>query len=166
MWDVTDTEVKTLCTLTISTHTSRVGCDGKRCYSCQHRCISTHTSRVGCDFKAGVADAGAIYDFYWMWLDTILGVLRAINFYSHIPCGMWQKWTGDGTIIIRFLLTHPVWDVTRWRLSMLQELHISTHTSRVGCDYFACDCCPLYRDFYSHIPCGMWPHTYWNNNMQ
>ena len=27
MWDVTDTEVKTLCTLTISTHTSRVGCD-------------------------------------------------------------------------------------------------------------------------------------------
>lgn len=27
MWDVTDTEVKTLCTLTISTHTSRVRCD-------------------------------------------------------------------------------------------------------------------------------------------
>ena len=27
IWDVTDTEVKTLCTLTISTHTSRVGCD-------------------------------------------------------------------------------------------------------------------------------------------
>ena len=27
MWDMTDTEVKTLCTLTISTHTSRVRCD-------------------------------------------------------------------------------------------------------------------------------------------
>ena len=73
MWDVTDTEVKTLWTLTISTHTSRVGCDKRdrsqagiqtkfllthpvwdvtyllctRFFSCY---ISTHTSRVGCDY--------------------------------------------------------------------------------------------------------------------
>ena len=72
MWDVTDTEVKTLCTLTISTHTSRVGCDkiwSTRKYHFStflltHPVwdvtqvsgtvydiyeISTHTSRVGCD---------------------------------------------------------------------------------------------------------------------
>lgn len=49
MWDVTDTEVKTLCTLTISTHTSRVRCDSKSNGLYRHIVISTHTSRVGCD---------------------------------------------------------------------------------------------------------------------
>ena len=72
MWDVTDTEVKTLCTLTISTHTSRVRCDDDSFKVAtsddafllthpvwdvtvlRHRehdidLISTHTSRVGCD---------------------------------------------------------------------------------------------------------------------
>ena len=35
----------------------------------------------------------------------------------------------------RFLLTHPVWDVTlSYKLLTLTD-SISTHTSRVGCDY-------------------------------
>ena len=73
MWDVTDTEVKTLCTLTISTHTSRVGCDRNLCFSLNAiDGISTHTSRVGCD-----------------------------------PAETPGNDTGG-----RFLLTHPVWDVT------------------------------------------------------
>ena len=35
---------------------------------------------------------------------------------------------------MEFLLTHPVWDVTRKMNSVLQTKKISTHTSRVGCD--------------------------------
>ena len=72
MWDMTDTEVKTLCTLTISTHTSRVRCADDSfkvatpddAFLLTHPVwdvtififplldtfqISTHTSRVGCD---------------------------------------------------------------------------------------------------------------------
>ena len=139
MWDVTDTEVKTLCTLTISTHTSRVGCDKPRRNTCQDE----------------------------------------ENFYSHIPCGMWHY----APTVIReceeFLLTHPVWDVTNWREGTWSCLKISTHTSRVGCDELllnqsqvlnisthtsrvGCDTDPSkYKwtliNFYSHIPCGMWP---------
>ena len=33
-----------------------------------------------------------------------------------------------------FLLTHPVWDVTKGDIVPLEQLEISTHTSRVGCD--------------------------------
>ena len=70
MWDVTDTEVKTLCTLTISTHTSRVGCDEflQDCILMDK--ISTHTSRVGCDGE-----------------NMTFGE-KLKDFYSHIPCGM------------------------------------------------------------------------------
>ena len=34
------------------------------------------------------------------------------NFYSHIPCGMWQLPPKANPMIAAFLLTHPVWDVT------------------------------------------------------
>ena len=77
-----------------------------------------------------------------------------------------------------FLLTHPVWDVTGQWSNDTNILLISTHTSRVGCDFFR----PSERQvvirfllthpvwdvtiiampvevstmyFYSHIPCGM-----------
>ena len=78
--------------------------------------ISTHTSRVGCD--DGLIEA--------------LG--RIINFYSHIPCGMWHRTERQGC----------------------SDKDISTHTSRVGCDdrLVLLDLCFFY--FYSHIPCGMW----------
>ena len=78
----------------------------------------------------------------------------------------------------RFLLTHPVWDVTLMAGIRFWQLDISTHTSRVGCDEFkvkgktksdkisthtsrvGCDdgrdpFPPIPNDFYSHIPCGM-----------
>ena len=84
----------------------------------------------------------------------------------------------------RFLLTHPVWDVTKLTANLgrnpLISTHtsrvgcdaisthnnsifntISTHTSRVGCDWFWVLCGRCDWDFYSHIPCGMWlcnPH--------
>ena len=34
----------------------------------------------------------------------------------------------------KFLLTHPVWDVTEEQYNELMDVNISTHTSRVGCD--------------------------------
>ena len=146
----------------ISTHTSRVGCDATgygdhedrikfllthpvwdvtyhRKSTFSYHYISTHTSRVGCD-------------------NTFLGTIRgAINFYSHIPCGMWQSRSVLHGFEISFLLTHPVWDVTKSNLHWRELQEISTHTSRVGCDssasrYFSDHCY-----FYSHIPCGMWP---------
>ena len=81
--------------------------------------ISTHTSRVGCDA-------------YRQKQKNVI-----INFYSHIPCGMWLRGRKAGKIIWRFLLTHPVWDVTRWNYRNYPGSIISTHTSRVGCDEIA-----------------------------
>ena len=50
------------------------------------------------------------------------------NFYSHIPCGMWQiplclpEWRK------KFLLTHPVWDVTMCRrIQRQQRKFLLTH---------------------------------------
>ena len=39
--------------------------------------------------------------------------LLKINFYSHIPCGMWRQSVSRIRPIKGFLLTHPVWDVTK-----------------------------------------------------
>ena len=38
----------------------------------------------------------------------------------------------------KFLLTHPVWDVTNFHFFIFSQLFMSTHTSRVGCDFFTC----------------------------
>ena len=87
----------------ISTHTSLVGCDlGIPCLS-PSVWISTHTSLVGCDYLLGNADR-YIY-----------------NFYSHIPCGMWQEDTRSHTALMEFLLTHPLWDVTDTTASYATE---------------------------------------------
>ena len=138
MWDVTDTEVKTLCTLTISTHTSRVGCDIMIYLPIKYEKISTHTSRVGCDnicifffpvcyisthtsrvgcdnMTAGEFQVDS--NFYshipcGMWRCWLLFYALGRNFYSHIPCGMWQYDCGWISGRFEFLLTHPVWDVT------------------------------------------------------
>ena len=57
------------------------------------------------------------------------------NFYSHIPCGMWHSYREGWSSCIKFLLTHPVWDVTIVDPSAAALIVISTHTSRVGCDH-------------------------------
>ena len=102
------------------------------------------------------------------------------HFYSHIPCGMWRIPKLKHFVLLRFLLTHPVWDVTKDAEHFSTYSKISTHTSRVGCDRNLCfslnaidgisthtsrvGCDPRsgrnspHRiHFYSHIPCGMWP---------
>ena len=82
--------------MTISTHTSRVGCDGLADNYVMKTEISTHTSRVGCDR-----------------LQRQKQVLLLKFLLTH---PVWDV-TGDGLPPVYgsygFLLTHPVWDVTR-----------------------------------------------------
>ena len=49
---------------------------------------------------------------------------------------MWHGWRGVETELSKFLLTHPVWDVTVHNHLLRVWAFISTHTSRVGCDAF------------------------------
>ena len=91
-----------------------------------------------------------------MWPNAFDADASKYYFYSHIPCGMWLLRWELRSSRRRFLLTHPVWDVTNSWYCQIQKRNISTHTSRVGCDWY-----PLYLflhlpNFYSHIPCGMW----------
>ena len=94
-----------------------MGCDNRRPWrNTELGRISTHTSRVGCDQGGGSIRRAAI------------------NFYSHIPCGMWHSSSVIPSALEIFLLTHPVWDVTCRNPTWVARIHISTHTSRVGCD--------------------------------
>ena len=123
----------------ISTHTSRVGCDSVNIVSLSHTIISTHTSRVGCD-------------------NPVMNCLRGyINFYSHIPCGMWpqdQPWT---PLVDDFYSHIPcgMWRCSR-RLMPTTRCNFYSH---IPCGMWHNRqqrriCC--LRNFYSHIPCGMW----------
>ena len=49
VWDVTSSGRRNSVEKPISTHTSRVGCDGSPVSPVGAEKISTHTSRVGCD---------------------------------------------------------------------------------------------------------------------
>ena len=42
--------------------------------------------------------------------------------------------SGISSLERKFLLTHPVWDVTATGRITEEQYNISTHTSRVGCD--------------------------------
>ena len=106
---------------------------------CIRRRISTHTSRVGCDHTEINLTSEEI-DFYshipcgmWLW-DSQAPIFYEKNFYSHIPCGMWRDSGAMTPIYYWFLLTHPVWDVTDMMHDGNLSSAISTHTSRVGCD--------------------------------
>ena len=132
--------------------------------SLHHQHISTHTSRVGCDELVTA---------------ICLSKWRISTHTSRVGCDV-----GDARCSVlrcRFLLTHPVWDVTRDWSSLELQHSISTHTSRVGCDGYCfyrrnelgisthtsrvgCDFGNIYArcntfHFYSHIPCGMWPNV-------
>ena len=144
----------------ISTHTSRVGCDYCFC-NLFHR-HSHFYSHIPCGMwllKGNWLPRGIHFYSHipcGMWHVFMIIVINVTNFYSHIPCGMWLSccygtrfrlkfllthpvWDvtplGDkSTLAVRFLLTHPVWDVTRPLRPILPQTQISTHTSRVGCD--------------------------------
>ena len=79
-----------------------------------------------------------------------------LDFYSHIPCGMWLTVVKVTAGILK-ISTHTsrVGCDTKVRYCMA-ILWISTHTSRVGCDRDQRGQYDHSDDFYSHIPCGMW----------
>ena len=115
VWDVTQNVCHVFFYTSISTHTSRVGCDAENIsknedmefllthpvwdvtavtiqYSYLAK-ISTHTSRVGCD-SAGIPLGSPGYIFlltHPVWDVTpflYIISINPINYYSHIPCGM------------------------------------------------------------------------------
>ena len=100
----------------ISTHTSRVGCDNNTGVNLYFFEISTHTSRVGCDFV------------------ILINPVIKDNFYSHIPCGMWQLCQHRQRLPQNFYSHIPCGMWRRFRCGRDQLNFISTHTSRVGCD--------------------------------
>ena len=187
MWDVTSFKSSDTSFPLISTHTSRVGCDVNT-YNVASICTVNFYSHIPCG----------------MWL-----IHRRIgkshwHFYSHIPCGMW-RWVylhsrngwisthtsrvgcdatywqvGDTFVKIsthtsrvgcdsfsrhghagtsRFLLTHPVWDVTLLSLSpRFASRFLLTHPVwDVTILWGSREWRSIY--FYSHIPCGMWPSS-------
>ena len=81
------------------------------------------------------------------------------DFYSHIPCGMWPQ-PDYLDQLNRLISTHTsrVGCDTSFSCSCF-HLKISTHTSRVGCDYPDALQRVRFKNFYSHIPCGMWPKS-------
>ena len=91
---------------------------------------------LGSSSKDGGANAFLLTHPVW---DVTVLLLRLLalrkNFYSHIPCGMWRDDDSSSTDSSKFLLTHPVWDVTKSKIDILFPPNISTHTSRVGCDF-------------------------------
>ena len=75
----------------------------------------------------------------WDVTNFLRSYRAALDFYSHIPCGMWH----GGPL------------QSYWRNT------ISTHTSRVGCDETRARKRSNIYNFYSHIPCGMWRESRW-----
>ena len=147
----------------ISTHTSRVGCDKGAATIAICLWISTHTSRVGCD-NARHFVLHPLCNFYshipcGMWQHLAISCTISSHFYSHIPCGMWLLLTFDRAYGIIHFYSHIPCGM--WLLPWLgdtTEKQISTHTSRVGCDQVWTMRRFFHNHFYSHIPCGMWPH--------
>ena len=123
----------------ISTHTSRVGCDQQNKKLLDLMKISTHTSRVGCDLFTII--------LYHTWLKFLL---------THPVWDVTLHQLLNNSHSYQFLLTHPVWDVTEVYVNVSPSLyHFYSH---IPCGMWPLSL--LYCDsavhFYSHIPCGMW----------
>ena len=139
VWDVTAERKQITAFIHISTHTSRVGCDRQRLHKniSYRKFLLTHP--VWDVTKTVLAGWWRQYHFYshipcGMWHLSFVDKMVLSYFYSHIPCGMWLRKQADAYGSKKFLLTHPVWDVTLYPL-------INTN---------------FHENFYSHIPCGMW----------
>ena len=125
--------------------------------------ISTHTSRVGCDTMPILPDS---WHRQFLLTHPVWDVTEFIKYSTICDCisthtsrvGCDRAWGKKGRALPLFLLTHPVWDVTHFlTLSISAHIFLLTHpvwdVTRRG---------ELQRireiwDFYSHIPCGMWP---------
>ena len=144
VWDVTQLFAQLFHYFTISTHTSRVGCDG--CPKSGWNPSQNFYSHIPCGMWlltppiVSVTVTFLLTHPVWDVTITQLDILHVRQFLLTHP--VWDV-TEVVSVSIRerrwFLLTHPVWDVTITSLLQVRELRISTHTSRVGCDLY-CGC--------------------------
>ena len=114
MWLITR---KTEYPLTIiSTHTSRVGCDGIFFVTSYYLCISTHTSRVGCDANglSATMNADGFLLTHPVWDVTRCSCIGCIGKAFLLTHPVWDVTPSVASVGTekKFLLTHPVWDVT------------------------------------------------------
>ena len=95
-----------------------------------------------------------------MWPVQTYQMARRVNFYSHIPCGMWlDKWlTKANALIVNFYSHIPC---GMWHQLTNGFLQPSDFYSHIPCGMWRCWCVSGVgaTNFYSHIPCGMWRQT-------
>ena len=146
----------------ISTHTSRVGCDQFQLIRPVH--LMNFYSHIPCGMWLLFPSKPTLTAYFYshipcgMWPCARRSRIGCIgNFYSHIPCGMWpSKCTFICASIIISTHTSRVGCDRMATARRTKKCVISTHTSRVGCDRQSILCTSDISDFYSHIPCGMW----------
>ena len=169
----------------ISTHTSRVGCDqwkGKWVYFLLHfyshipcgmwplcpllrNSTMNFYSHIPCGMWQKIKRKRMIIHHFYshipcgMWQETAPKRAYRQNFYSHIPCGMWQLSTFKIITLNNFYSHIPCGMWPRFFRLVNLRFYISTHTSRVGCDFVGNNDYSEVIHFYSHIPCGMWHHN-------
>ena len=115
--------------------------------------ISTHTSRVGCDSSRQTEVSGNTISTHTSRVGCDAYSCRfklfAVKFLLTHPVWDVTANMNCGSTSFIFLLTHPVWDVTVKRSALSLRLWISTHTSRVGCDA-VCAITPAQLDISTH----------------
>ena len=122
--------------------------------------ISIHASRMGCDLNA-FRDCSRHYNFnpripYGMRLIPAIRSSCFVTFQSTHP--VWDATscsTASARCGARFQSTHPVWDATQLESGHRNELRISIHASRMGCDCHHMRCNTGRTDFNPRIPYGM-----------
>ena len=159
MWQKTHEGVRTKSI--ISTHTSRVGCDVNTFFFGTSKPIFLLTHPVWDVTPATRRDRSTGLNFYshipcGMWQHIAKAEEGQVHFYSHIPCGMWHLQMNRFPRLSRFLLTHPVWDVTGAGVADADTIY--NFYSHIPCGMWPCSSVSvmLFKNFYSHIPCGMW----------
>ena len=90
------------------------------------------------------------------WLQGRGTLTIEYNFYSHAPCGTWQGFLQSEGLVLTFLLTRPLRDVTWLEDTDPEYINISTHTPLAGRDLIRETKDSQCGDFYSHAPCGTW----------
>ena len=124
--------------------------------------ISIHASRMGCDLNA-FRDCSRHYNFnpripYGMRLIPAIRSSCFVTFQSTHP--VWDATscsTASARCGARFQSTHPVWDATQLESGHRNELRISIHASRMGCDQTVERLLRSRVDFNPRIPYGMRP---------
>ena len=139
MREVTPPWIQRLCTLKISTHTSREGSDGTG------SSLIIPLSKFQPTLPVREVTIGPCYP-----------LPESINFNPHFPWGKWPTLMCVGFPLISFQPTLPVREVTLHWWTFLGYFNISTHTSREGSDLGSFVIAVRFLYFNPHFPWGKW----------